>query len=482
MAEQPHANFIGGAWQPGADVLVNINPSNTDDCIGRYAAADASQVAAAIQAANTAQPGWGASGLETRYESLMRVGEALKSRSEELGRELSREEGKPLAEGKGEVYRAGQFFTYYAAEAHRLSGDRIDSVRANIEVDTRREPVGTVGIISPWNFPIATAVWKIAPALVYGNTVVWKPSELVPHSAWALAEIISHESALADGVFNLVNGTGETAGQALIASPKVDAISFTGSLEIGSHVLATAAKNRVPVQLEMGSKNPLVVMEDADIETAVNAAIAGGYSGSGQKCTASSRLIVADGVHDRFVAALAERLEAMTVGDPLADEAQIGPIVNAEQLERIESYLALGENEGATRRCGGERVTRDTPGFFLSPALLTDTRNDMRVNREEIFGPVACVIRVADFEQAVAVANDTDFGLTAGIVTGSLAYANRFKRESKSGCVMVNLPTAGTDYHVPFGGRGASSFGPSEQGQYARDFYTKIKTSYVRVC
>lgn len=482
MADQMHDNFIGGAWRRSADILYNVNPSNTNDQIGHYAAADTSQVTAAINAANTAQPTWAATGLETRYEAMMRVGEALKSRSSDLGRELSREEGKPLAEGKGEVYRAGQFFTYYAAEAHRLVDDRVDSVRANIEVNTRREPVGTVGIISPWNFPMATAVWKIAPALVYGNAVVWKPAELVPHSAWALAEIISHETALSDGVFNLINGTGDVAGQALIESSDIDAISFTGSLEVGSHVLATASKNRVPVQLEMGSKNPLVVMEDADIDTAVNAAIAGGYSGSGQKCTASSRLIVADAIHDQFVTALTKRLEAMTVGDPLANDAQIGPIVDMEQLERIESYLALGQTEGATRRCGGERVTCNTPGFFLSPALLTDTRNDMRINRDEIFGPVACVIRVAGYDEAVAVANDTEFGLTAGIVTESLAYANRFKRDSKSGCVMVNLPTAGTDYHVPFGGRGASSFGPSEQGQYARDFYTKIKTSYVHVC
>lgn len=481
MADQPYPNFVGGSWQSTAAVIDNVNPANTDDLVGRYAAADASQIDAAIEAANAAQPDWAASGAETRYEALMRVGEALKSRSAELGRELSREEGKPLAEGKGEVYRAGQFFTYYAAEAHRLGGDRIDSVRPNIEVDTRREPVGTVAIISPWNFPIATAVWKIAPALVYGNTVVWKPSEEVPHSAWALAEIISQESALAGGVFNLVNGTGESAGQALIESDRIDAISFTGSLEIGSHVLATAAKNRVPVQLEMGSKNPLVVMEDADIDTAVNAAVGGGYSGSGQKCTASSRLIVHDQIHDRFVDALAERLESMTVGDPVADEAQIGPIINQGQLDRIESYLTLGEQEGATRRCGGQRVTGNNLGFFLSPALLTDTRNDMRVNREEIFGPVACVIRVGDFDEAVEVANDTDYGLTAGIVTESLAYATAFRRRAAAGCVMVNLPTAGTDYHVPFGGRGASSFGPSEQGQYARDFYTKIKTSYVRV-
>lgn len=481
MVANPYSNYINGTWQSGPTVIDNINPANTEDLIGHYAAADAHQITEAIQAANAAQPAWAATGPETRYAALMRIGETLKSRSAELGHELSREEGKPLAEGKAEVFRAGQFFTYYAAEAHRLSGERIDSVRPNIEVDTRREPVGTVGIISPWNFPLATAVWKIAPALVYGNAVVWKPSEEVPHSAWALADIISNEDALSNGEFNLVNGTGPTAGQALVESTRLDAISFTGSLEVGSHVLATAAKNRVAVQLEMGSKNPLVIMEDADIETAVSAAIAGGYSGSGQKCTASSRLIVHDAIHEQFVDELVKRLRSMTVGDPIADEAQIGPIINQNQLERIESYLTIGEQAGATRRCGGQRVSRNTPGHFLSPALLTDTRNDMQVNREEIFGPVACVIRVNDFEEAVAIANDTDYGLTSGIVTASLRYATEFRRRSASGCVMVNLPTAGTDYHVPFGGRGASSFGPSEQGQSARDFYTKIKTSYVRI-
>lgn len=479
MSHTPYKNFVNGEWIAGHATAVNINPSDLDDTIGEYALADAAQVDTAIAAAKNAEPTWADVGLEKRYAALKAIGEELMTRSAELGRELSREEGKPLAEGVGEVYRSGQFFTYYAAEVHRQMGETADSVRPGIEIDIRREPVGTVGIISPWNFPLATAVWKIAPALAFGNCVVWKPAQLVPHSAWALVEIISRQADMPAGTFNLVNGKGSVAGQALIESKRINALSFTGSLEVGQNVLVATAKNMVRCQLEMGSKNALVVMEDADLDTAVQAAVAGGYSGSGQKCTASSRLIVHEAIHDRFVDALADRLRAMTVGPALDESTQVGPIVDAEPLARIEAYIAEAESNGAVRVCGGERVTAATRGHFLSPALLTETDNTMPINREEVFGPVASVVKARDFEHALALTNDTDFGLTAGIVTDSLRYAHLFKRRAEAGCVMVNLPTAGTDYHVPFGGRKASSFGPREQGQYAREFYTEVKTTYV---
>lgn len=479
MSKSQFDNFVNGKWLAGHETTVNINPSNLDDTIGEYTLADAAQVGMAVEAANAAQPTWAGAGLEKRYTVLKSIGEELMARSVELGRELSREEGKPLAEGVGEVYRSGQFFTYYAAEVHRQIGDTADSVRPGIEIDIRREPVGVVGIISPWNFPMATAVWKIAPALAFGNAVVWKPAVLVPHSAWALAEIFARHSDVPAGTFNLINGKGSVAGQALIDSRQIDALSFTGSYEVGQKVLMATAKNMVRCQLEMGSKNALVVMEDANIDTAISAAVAGGYSGSGQKCTASSRLIVHEAIHDRFVAALADKLRTMNVGPALDENTQVGPVVDAESLSRIENYITAAERDGAVRICGGDRVQAATQGYFLSPALLAETDNAMPINRKEVFGPVACVIKARNFEHALALTNDTDYGLTAGIVTESLYYAHEFKRRVEAGCVMINLPTAGTDYHVPFGGRKASSFGPREQGQYAREFYTEVKTTYV---
>ncbi|QIT56061.1 aldehyde dehydrogenase family protein [Aquisalimonas sp. 2447] len=474
-----YRNLIDGQWLDGDGTVANVNPSNTEEVIGHAAQATAAQVRDAIAAARAAQPQWAAAGLEQRHRALMGAGAELMERSRELGRELSREEGKPLAEGVGEVYRAGQFFQYYAAEVHRQFGETADSVRPGIEIDIRREPVGVVGIISPWNFPMATAAWKLAPALAFGNAVVFKPANLVPASAWAMVEVL-HRHELPPGVVNLVMGRGSSVGEALINSPDIDAISFTGSQDVGRRVARATAANLVRCQLEMGSKNALVIMDDADLDLAVQAAVAGGYSGTGQKCTASSRLVVHEAVHDAFVDKLAVRLEAMTVGPAVDETTEIGPLADAAQLENVEGYIRLAETEGAHRVVGGTRVELDTPGHYLSPCLLTGTDNRMRINQEEAFGPLATVIRVAGIDEAIRVTNDTVFGLTAGIVTGSLSYANRFRREAHAGCVMVNLPTAGTDYHVPFGGRRTSSYGPREQGRYAREFYTTVKTSYVR--
>ncbi|SEO78708.1 aldehyde dehydrogenase family protein [Aquisalimonas asiatica] len=474
-----YRNLIGGEWQEGDRTVANINPSDTEDTIGHYAQATAAQVSEAFAAARRAQPEWSGAGLERRHQALMNAGAELMARSSELGRELSREEGKPLAEGVGEVYRAGQFFQYYAAEVHRQFGETVDSVRPGIEIDIRREPVGVVGVISPWNFPMATAAWKIAPALAFGNAVVFKPANLVPASAWAMVEVLQRQD-LPAGAINLVMGSGQVVGEAMINSSDIDALSFTGSQDVGRRVASATAANLVRCQLEMGSKNALVVMDDADLDLAVQAAVAGGYSGTGQKCTASSRLVVHAAVHDAFVERLAERLAAMRVGDALDQATEVGPLADATQLDSVEGYIRLAESEGARRVVGGERVDAGKPGYYLSPCLLTGTDNRMRINQEEAFGPLAAVIRVEDFDHAMRVVNDTVFGLTAGIVTNSLHHAGRFRREAVAGCVMVNLPTAGTDYHVPFGGRRTSSFGPREQGQYAREFYTTVKTSYIR--
>ena len=479
MSASIFRNFINGEWVAGESTVDNVNPSDLSDSLGEFAQASAEQAREAVAAARAAQPQWYARGLEHRYNVLLAIGSELMQRADELGRELAREEGKPFAEGKGEIYRAGQFFHYYAAEVHRQIGDTADSVRPGIEIETWREPMGVVGVISPWNFPMATPVWKIAPALAFGNAVVWKPANLVPCSATALAEIISRQD-LPPGTFNLVMGRGSRVGNALVESPQLDALTFTGSVETGKRVGAQAMQNLTKVQMEMGSKNPLVVLDDADIETAVQCAFVGGYSGTGQKCTASSRLIVTEGIHDRFVEALVERLSKAKVGHALAEGTEIGPVVDADQLEQDLKWIEKAREEGCTLAFGGERVTGDTEGYYLQPTLFTDTHNRMTVNQEEMFGPIACVVKVRDYEEALATVNDTRFGLTAGIVTRSLGPAMHFKRNARFGCVMINLPTAGTDYHVPFGGRNESSYGPREQGQYAREFYTEVKTSYMR--
>jgi len=472
-------NYIAGAWVDGPDAVENVNPSDLSDSLGRFAQADAAQIVEAVAAARAAQAGWAATGLEDRYAALMAIGEELKSRADALGRQLSREEGKPLAEGRGEVYRAGQFFTYYAAEVMRQIGDTVDSVRPDVEIEVRREPVGVVAVISPWNFPMATAAWKIAPALAFGNAVVWKPANLTPASAWALTEIVSRQPQIPAGLFNLVMGPGGSVGQTLIESDGVDAISFTGSVGVGRTIAAAAAVNRTKLQMEMGSKNPLVVMDDADLDLAVQVAVGGAYGGTGQKCTASSRLIVHAAVHDSFVEKTAEAVRALKVGHALADGVKVGPVASESQLKANLDYVALAESEGAERICGGERLSLEHEGYYQAPALFAKTTNAMRVNREEMFAPIACVIKVGSYEEALASANDTRFGLTAGIVTRSLARATHFRRHVGAGCVMVNLPTAGTDYHVPFGGRGDSSYGPREQGRYAEEFYTSVKTAYI---
>ncbi len=473
-----HRNLIGGEWTDGDDVIANINPSNTDDVVGEYARASEADAARAIAAARDAAPAWAQSGPQQRHDILKAASDEIMARKEELGRLLAREEGKTLPEGIGEAARAGQIFGFFAGECLRQAGDKIASVRPGVDVEITREPVGAVGIITPWNFPIAIPAWKIAPALAYGNTIVFKPAELVPGCAWALVDILKR-AGLPDGVVNLVMGRGSVVGQAMLDSPDIDAITFTGSVATGKRVAAACAEHMRKVQLEMGGKNPLVVLDDAALDTAVECAVNGAFFSTGQRCTASSRLIVADGIHDRFVAAVTERLKGLVVDDALKEGTHIGPVVDENQLSQDERYLAVGREEGATLAWGGERLNRDTPGFYLQPALFTETSNDMRINREEIFGPVASVIRVKDYEEALAVANDTAFGLSAGICTASLKHASHFKRNSQAGMVMVNLPTAGVDYHVPFGGRKGSSYGPREQGRYAAEFYTTVKTAYT---
>ncbi|NPC57407.1 aldehyde dehydrogenase family protein [Caenimonas soli] len=474
---QHHKNFIGGEWAAGTSDVPNINPSNMLDVIGHYDHADASQVERAIAAAAQAAPSWAVSNPQSRADALDRVGSEILARKEELGELLAREEGKTRPEGIGEVARAGAIFKFYAQECLRLRGDKLASVRPGIDVEVTREPVGVVGIIAPWNFPIAIPAWKIAPALAFGNSVVFKPAELVPASAWALAEIIGR-AGLPSGVFNLVMGRGAVVGQALLDDPRVDAISFTGSTATGAKVAQAAIGRMAKVQIEMGGKNPLVVLDDADLDVAVHCALQGAFFSTGQRCTASSRLIVGKGIHSRFVAALTEKLAALRVDDALKAGTDIGPVVDQLQLDQDIDYIRIGREEGARLAVGGQLVKRDTPGFYLTPALFTDCSNEMRISREEIFGPVACVIPADSYEHALDLANDTPFGLSSGICTQSLKHATHYKRHAQAGMVMVNTPTAGVDYHVPFGGRKGSSYGSREQGSYAAEFFTTVKTSY----
>lgn len=471
-------NLIAGNWTAGDSEIENRNPSDLSDLIGLFAQASADQLDATLDRAAAAQVEWAAYGPERKQAVLMNIGNELMARSEELGTLLSREEGKPVAEGKGEVFRAGQFFTYYAAECLRQIGENADSVRAGVEVDVRREPVGVVAIVSPWNFPTATASWKIAPALCYGNAVVWKPANLTPASAVALSEIIAKQD-IPKGLMSLVMGSGRAVGQRLVESPKVNAISFTGSVPVGKGIAMAAIQNLTKVQMEMGSKNALVVMDDADLELAVTLALAGAFGGTGQKCTASSRLIVHAAVHDAFVEKLVAETQALKVGHALEPGTQIGPVVSEQQLNDNLGYVEIGQAAGAELACGGQRLNMSTEGYYMSPGVFLNTTNDMRINREEMFAPLAAVIKVDSYAEALATVNDTNFGLTSGIVTTSLARASHFRRNAKTGVVTVNLPTAGTDYHVPFGGRGDSSYGPREQGKAAAEFYTTVKTAYI---
>jgi len=472
-----HENFVNGAWVKAGERSPNINPSNLSDVVGEFARADAMQVGAAIAAARAALPAWSRGPIQARADMLDKVGNEILARKDELGTLLAREEGKTKAEALGEATRAGYLFKFFAGEVVRQAGEVLPSVRPGVKVEITRESVGVVGIITPWNFPIAIPAWKIAPALAYGNCVVFKPADLVPGCAWSLTEILAR-AGIPAGVFNLVMGRGSVIGELISKADGIDAVSFTGSQAVGKRVAQNCAARLAKVQLEMGGKNPQVVLDDADLDTAVGLSIQSAFFSTGQRCTASSRLIVTEGIHDRFVSALTAKMKALKVDDALKEGTDIGPVVDERQLEQDLRYIELGRKEGA-KLVGGNRLEREKQGYYLEPALFTETHAQMQINRDEIFGPVAAVIRVKNYDEALAVANDTPFGLSSGIATTSLKHAEHFKRHSAAGMVMVNLPTAGVDYHVPFGGRKGSSYGPREQGRYAVEFYTTVKTSYV---
>lgn len=471
-------NYIDGQWVSAPEALPNISPSDTSDVVGMYASADTAQAHAAIEAARKAFPGWAATTPQRRADILDAAGTAILSRVQHLGALLAREEGKVLSEAIGEVTRAGQIFKWCAGEALRLTGETVASTRLGVGIEVSREAVGVIGLITPWNFPIAIPAWKLAPALAFGNTVVIKPAEAAPACTHALVTLLE-EAGLPPGVVNLVMGIGPVVGRAMVESPLVDAISFTGSVGTGRAIGVRCAELGKKFQLEMGGKNPMVVLDDADLSIAVEACVNSAFYSTGQRCTAASRLIVTHGIHDAFLEAVKTRLKTIRVGHALDPLTHIGPVVDERQLNKDMEYIRIAVQEGA-QLFGGARVTRPTHGFFLEPALLFETSPEMRINKEEVFGPVASIIRAKDYDEALAIANATEFGLSAGICTQSLKFATHFKRAAQAGMVMVNLPTAGVDYHVPFGGRKASSHGSREQGSYSREFYTTVKTSYTQ--
>ena len=470
-------SIVDGQAVPGNEERPDTNPSDLGDVVA-IASIGGEQVARdGVAAARRAFATWSATTPWQRAEILDRAGTEIFARADELGDLLAREEGKTYPEARGEVVRAGQIFKYFAGVALQPHGLAVDSVRPGIDVSVTREPVGVVSVITPWNFPIAIPAWKIAPALAFGNTVVFKPADLVPASAWELVDIL-HRAGLPPGVLNLVLGRGSQMGPVLTGDPEVSAVTFTGSISTGRSIAMSTAGTGRKLQLELGGKNPLVVTDEADLAIAVECALQGGFGSTGQRCTASSFLVVTRGIHDRFIDAMEQRMRTWRVGDAREAGIDMGPVVDQSQLATDVDYIEVAQREGA-QLIRGREPEASRGGHYLAPVLAVGTAVGQRINTEEVFGPVMSVIAVDDYAEALAAANSSTMNLSAGIVTRDLAQAADFRRRSKAGMVMVNLPTAGVDFHVPFGGRGESSFGPREQGTAAVEFFTVSKTAYT---
>lgn len=468
--------LIDGQWKGSEREQPQRNPSDLDEVVGIYTWATLAEAHEALEAARRTLPAWSHSNPQLRSDILRKIGDALLARAEELGTLLAREEGKLRREGIAELTRSAQIFHYFSGESVRHPGQFHAGLRDGCDVLVSYESVGVVALITPWNFPMAVPAWKVAAALAYGNTVILKPSEFTPGCAVALAEIV-HAAGVPAGAFNLLLGDGRLLGEALVSG--ADAVSFTGSGPTGAAILQQAAHSMTKVQLELGGKNPLVVLDDCNLDQAVDIALQGSYFQTGQRCTASSRLIVTRRIHDAFVAALAARLGELRIGHALDESSDIGPVNNEAQLKKNLRCVDEAKREGAELIIGGELLQRPTRGHYMQPALFAGTRNQMRINREEVFGPVASIITVEDIDEAIAVAVDCEFALSSGICTTSLAAAEKFRRASTAGMVTINAPTAGVDYHVPFGGRAPSGYGGREQGSAAAEFYTESKTTYV---
>ncbi len=483
MAQTYH-NFIGGEWTPPAGGTFEIrNPADTDEVVGQFPLATEDEVRAAIGASAEAQPKWGETPGPQRGEVLYRAAEIIRRRADELARDLTREEGKTLAESKGEVLRAADILDYHAGEGRRMGGETLPAETPNTLLYTSRMPLGVVAIITPWNFPIAIPTWKIAPALISGNAVVFKPASQAPLTALHLVEVLD-EAGLPKGVLNYVTGSGSKVGNMLVTDERIDGVSFTGSYEVGTGIYQQTAKRMLRTQLELGGKNPVIVASDADLDKAVALAARGGFGLTGQACTATSRVIVERPVVKEFTERLTAYARALKVGPGLADGTQMGPAVSAQQRDTDLEYIEIGQNEGAHLAAGGResQANGGGSGYYVAPTVFADVRPDMRIAQEEIFGPVISVIEAGDFDEAIKIADSIGYGLAAAVCTNDLRKALRFAERIEAGLVKVNQPTTGVPLHAPFGGFKMSSSGTfKEQGKTAVEFYTRIKTVSIEV-
>lgn len=479
-----YQNFIGGEWVPATGDSFEIrNPADTDEVVGLFPYASDDEVRAAIAAAHDAQKVWGDTPAPERGEVLYRAAQIIRRRADELATDLTREEGKTLAESKGEVLRAADILNYFAGEGRRMGGETLPAETRDTLLYTARMPLGVVAIITPWNFPIAIPTWKIAPALISGNGVVFKPASQAPLTAVHLVEVLD-EAGLPKGVINLVTGSGSKVGNILVTDERIDGVSFTGSYDVGTGIYQQTAKRMVRTQLEMGGKNPLIVAADADLEKAVTLAARGGFGLTGQACTATSRVVVEQPVAREFTERLTAYARSLQVGPGLATGTQMGPAVSSDQRRTDLEYIAIGQEEGAKLTVGGSDGVGDGAGrgHFVTPAVFEGVRPDMRIAQEEIFGPVIAVLEAGDFEDAMQIADGIGFGLAASICTTDLRKALRFAERIEAGLVKVNQPTTGVPLHAPFGGFKMSSSGTfKEQGSTAIDFYTRIKTVSIEV-
>ena len=471
-------NYIGGAWVPASsgETYTKLNPMRPSEPVGEFSSSTEADAAAAVGAAAAAFAAWAALPMARRAAYLTAAAAVLEARTEQVARDMTIEMGKPLRESRGEAARAALILRYAASEAFRPVGEHFEQAASGAQVSTRRRPVGVVALITPWNFPMAIPIWKLAPALVYGNTVILKLAFEAPVTGLHIAEAFA-EAELPAGVLNVLTGRGSTVGAALVRDPRVRAISFTGSVATGHGVRDEATSRGKRVQLELGGHNPLIVTAGADLDRAVEASYAGAFWSAGQKCTATRRIYVQDEIYDAFKERLLARIDRGKVGDPLDPDVEVGPIVNEKQFDEILDAIERGKAEGATVLTGGERADGDA--YLLGPTVFEGVRDDAFLSCEEVFGPVTSLYRFATLDEALARANATPFGLSAAIFTSSLAEATRFQNEAQAGLLHVNSQTAGADVHVPFGGIKSSGFGPHEQGRAAIEFYTETVTVYV---
>ena len=478
-----YRNYIGGEWveAKSGKTFPNINPANTTEIVGHFQASGAEDAQAACDAAAKAQSAWSATPAPRRGEYLFKAAELLESRLAKISEEMTREEGKTLPEAKGEVKRAINILRYFGGEGARQFSYQIPSERDNVFCYTLRKPLGTVALITPWNFPIAIPVWKLAPALVGGNTVVIKPASLAPLSAYRVVEAL-HEGGIPAGVLNYVTGAGGAVGNTLVEHPAVRAVSFTGSCQVGNSLYEKVTRRKLRVQLEMGGKNPTVVLKDADLDYAADVLVNGAFFSTGQKCTACSRAIIERAIYEPLLERLIAKIQKLKVGNGLEPGIDIGPAVDAAQLETDLKYIEIARNEGALLLCGGNRLTGGAydQGYFIEPTLFTGVTPEMRIAQEEVFGPVLGLMVANNFDDAMRIANGVKFGLSASIVSRDLTRVHQFINGIEAGLITVNLPTAGVEYQLPFGGTKESSFGMREQGPAALDFYTETRTVYMK--